>query len=390
MILGAFLKMANTNSNKIKTIYIYVTKYLLDHVILDVSDMSRDGFESSIKKKYNINEVDFVYSADFVNRINVCGEDDFLTANSLDDLLDSSLKELLKNSSSKFGKEIFKIGATTLVDLVSGRYSENYCVNKKYQKIVEGNKKQEKEWEEDYQKAVKIESEYLSKYQSQYDLINKSWSDFWDEKIKKFRKIMSENEFPKQNYSIFFAERNKRKFYDEVEDYVDKLRKTTDQWWDETKSLPSHLNCVCSNCGHESKLSFQLIGPGNTKTYGGDNWNTCTSSEYLLKPEYGLKLLPGMQHYWRSISSLNGACSKCGQRILSDRIGKVLSMSNLAELENSKKCSIYPYSDNKSRYEWCGVWMTIFLWFCYELDYSYNGSAGYGFFETYRDNGLKR
>ena len=377
--------MANKNSNKVKTIYIYVTKFVLDHVILDVSDMSKDKFEIFIKKKYNINEVDFVYSADFVNRFNLLGEDDFLKADSLNDLNDISLRELLKKSSSKFGKDIFKIEVKTLVDLVSGRYSENYSVNNKYKKIVDKNIKQEKDWQDDYQDAVKKESEYLSKHQSEFDLINKAWSDFWDEKIKIFREEMVKNKFPEMNYSIFFADRNRKKFNDEVDHYVDKLRKMTDKWWDESRLLQSHLNCICRNCRHKGILEFQLIGPGNSRTYGGDNSNTLTTREFLLKPEYGHKLLPGRKYYWRDIFSLNGDCSKCGQSLLSSRIGEVLSMSNLAKLNNSNKCSIYPYADKKSWFEWCGVWMTIFEWFCYELDYGDNVS-GYDFFKSYRDN----
>jgi hypothetical protein len=374
--------MTNKNSNKVKTIYIYVTKFLLDHVILDVSDMSRDKFEIYIKKKYNINEVDFVYSADFVNRFNLFGDDDLLPADSLNDLNDISLKELLKKSSSKFGKDIFKIEVKNLVDLVSARYSENYCVNTDYQKIVDANKKQEKKWEDDYQNAVEIESEYLSKYQSQYDHINKTWSDFWDKKIEIFRNTMSENAFPEQNHSIFFAERNRRKYDDEVDLYLDKLRKMTDQWWEESKLLQSHLNCTCRNCGNDSSLFLNLLGPGNTHTYGRNNSNTYTSREYLLKPEYGHKLLPGKKYYWRRIYSLGGQCLKCGNQILSDRIGEVLSITNLATLKNSSVCSIYPHDDKESLYEWCGVWMTIFGWFCYELGYGERVSGRYSFFKN--------
>jgi hypothetical protein len=244
---------------------------------------------------------------------------------------------------------------------------------------------------ENFEKQRHLDDVFIKSYQTEYDKLNKKWSIFLDEKINEFYKLIKEQKYPIRKRG-FFSD-NLSEFMTEESLYINSLTEITERWRNETKNLGASFIVKCRQCGNFGEINFtSFSGPGNTHTFGGNNCNTELSREYLLKPEYGKKLIPGRKYYWRAILGMNGICDKCNARLLKMSNGmwgiQEDGIFNLSKFDNYDKCAIYPYDDLESWYEWCGLWMTIFNWFSYELGYS--GVSGYGFFRKYENEKLRK
>jgi len=348
----------------LNSIYIYTTRSLLDHVIVDISNF--------IKEKYNLNQLEFKYSAAFDGGNKLANAE-------------LSLRNLLKETQSNFGKEIFKIDILRLIDIASDCYIDNCRFAKEYEELLLKKKKERRDSAIAFEDARFREIEYLSDYQSQYDLINVEWSNFWDQKIDQFHKTIATHRFPIRKRTILFQDKHWNEFNKSKDDYMSQLINLTEGWRAESKLLPSHLNVKCRSCNAENKLFFNLIGPGNAHTYGGNNQNTLTDREYLTKPEYGKKLKSGKKYYWRTLYKFVGDCSKCGESLLTTQIDGSTLIGSLANLNDTDQCAVYPHDDKRSWFEWCGVWMTAFEWFVREYGYIDAHGEGQSLFKGYHD-----
>ncbi len=378
-------------TNKVKTIYIMVTKELKDFVIIDVSELDKIKYSEFLKKKYKLEDITCIYHADFINK----SKFDFIDEVTLksDSIVDAplSLKEFLNQSKTKLGDDIYKESIEKFIDAIASLYRENYYVEDGFKSIVVKYSSAEKKLLNSYQKQSHLEDDFFNLYQAEYDKLNKKWSLFLDEKIDEFYTLIKSKKYPVRKRGIFSD--NLSEFMANETLYIDSLRDVTEQWRNESRYLGSNLSVKCRHCGSDGVIQFtRMCGPGNARTFGGNNFNTELSREYLLKPEYGKKLVPGRKYYWRTILAMNGVCGKCNAKLLkmSDGMHGINEdgIFNISKFSGYDKCSIYPCDDFESWYEWCGLWMTIFNWFSYELGYS--GVSGYGFFRKYEDEKLRR
>ena len=379
-------------SSDIKKIYIFTTQTLSGHVIVDVSNLSKNKFQTKIRRKFNLDELTFIYSADFIHRAGALADGidmGFFSANSIKDG-SLSLNDFFYKSSSNFGIEIYKANLVEVLNIISDDYLEKYEVNDEYLALIEEKERQRTIRKIEWDKIVSAELDFFSQYQSQYDKINIMWSEFWDQKIEIFRNTMIKNEIPERKSSIFFDDRNRKEFDKLSDKYVENLQIMTEKWREESRSLQSHLNVRCRHCDTQNKVKFKLIGPGNHRTYGGYNGNTLTEREYLLKPEYGQKLKPGRKYYWRSLIGLSGElCSSCNKSILIDSIDGYRLIDDISKLKTTDTCAIYPFEAAGSWFEWCGIWMTIFEWCGYEIKKYQPDLPGYKFFDDYNKSEKK-
>ncbi len=353
-----------------KRIYICTTNTLPGHVIVDVSSLQKTKFLERIKNKYNLEDVCFIYCADFMFRMGVLG---VTRLNSINDI-SIALSDFLSPKQSKFGSEIYKSNLKDLINLVSNDYYENYDVSIEYKDLME-TKRRSREREKNRIDVFSCkEKEFTQTFQNQYDEVNKKWSEFWDKRIEIFHNYILNNKFPEKQSSLFFAERRRLEFEELSKKYYDNLRAITKEWWEESKTLKSHLNVKCRYCGIPNKINFKLFGPGNSGTLGGFNWNTEEIPRgHRLYPRdgyypYAWKLKNGHKYYWRSIFSLEGKCFVCNKSLMVNNVDGIDVIDNLAKLENSNRCAIYPCDSKESFCEWSGVWMTIFECKRYQLE----------------------
>lgn len=230
------------------------------------------------------------------------------------------------------------------------------------------------------------ENNYFAEYQNQYDEINASWTKFWNNKKILFLELIAKSEIPKRNRTIFFDDKNRIEFDKKSKLLITNLRNKTENWRNETKKLKSTIEFKCRNCNQVNNVKIKSTGPGNKRTYGGDNLNTCTSREFLLKPEYGRKLVQGRQYFWRNLFSFNQDCKKCNKNIFSEKGSDIqLIFGNEKNFKNGDKCAIYLFDEKDSWHQYCGVWMTMFEWYSYELKGNTEVN-GYDFFIDYQEN----
>lgn len=336
--------------------------------IIDVAEITPEEIDTYLLEKFFISSCDSIYIAE----INSEELDKYTYAN-------------LQKYKSKLNDSFYQLEFKSAVELIADTYHENYyCSDSSIDDIViKIIQKKEKQNLEHIEYEHKVQ-QFANTYQSQYDDLNKIWENHWIEKSKILVHFLKNNIYPERRRGIFVNETKAyREFSDATDAYSQKLRSLIEDWRDSTKFLPYHIEVSCPKCNNKFKLSANGLGPGSKGTYGGDNWNTDTSRDLLLKKEYGKKLLNGRKYWWRSFSELVGKCNNPDCDFLKN------SIIFRPPFKNSDSFSIYPYDDKKSWFEYVGVWGTMSEWLAYKLEY-YDYDSFHSLFKKYFDNNRQR
>lgn len=346
------------------TVFIVKPAAMQGILIIDIAKGDSKKIEAHLLKKFFTSSYELIFFSEIATST-----------------LDNYLSAELKKYTSKLNKNFYQIDLQKAVQLIANTYNKNYfCSDSNANNIVKeiiSKKEHQKFREIEYERQLK---EFAINHQHQYDELNKIWDAHWVEKSKILIKFMQDNKFPVRRRGIFINERKASDEFTEASySYLTKLRNLIEDWRDSTKSLPSHLEVNCPKCSTKFKMSLNGLGPGNKRTYGGDNWNTDTSRELLLTNEYGVKLLEGKKYWWRIFYELNGKCTNINCNYLED------IFSYKPPFKNVNNFSIYPYHDKKSWFEYIGVWGTMSLWLAYRFEY-HDYDSFYNLFKKYFDN----
>jgi len=344
-----------------KKIFIFHSIELSNYIIVLISDQTKEFILIKLKKKYKFQNIDFIYSADFVDVIKLGSENIRFDRDQINHA-SLSLRLYLEKNKSGLGDEVYKSNINELLDIVFDSYNENYEISNSYKTIIDSKEKLRNDSKLLWNKCTDDEEEFINKNQVKFEKINNLWKDFWDTKIHDFKNKIIEAKISELKFSYFFHQRNIKRHDEEIKELLTELNKYLELWRIETKKLPQFIRINCRNCDAENSIKVVFLGPN-------------VSKELIGIPEYGKKQKSNIRYYHRGISHMKGVCENCSVDIFTKEINGLHVLGNIAKYKNSDECSIYPYDDKQSLYDWCLVWRTIFEWYIYEIHgYQNSGS----------------
>jgi hypothetical protein len=342
-------------------IVILATKELPSHVLFFISESSDEFALTTLQSKYGVFNLRVLFSALAKYKTRMFAYEDLYT-NDVDSIrkLPPELRMFLESHKSPIGDDVFRCNSKDLVRLSAEFFQDSVICTSSLKNIVEGVTEGKERSEREHGLRQKEEREFFKTFEIQCRELNEIWESHWDKWVSEFTYCLKMIPFPAPDHGLWGREKKRQEFNLRKAQYVKIIVDLTRKWREESRYLPTTFSAKCRSCGGDGVVSVHAIGPGNHRTYGGQNRNTVAQEQG--KPatvECGRKLLDGRKYFYRHIHNLSGSCRACGKSLFQKM---EFGTTNYALLDWEDRWCVFPFRDVESWWEWCGIWMTIYDW----------------------------